>query len=124
MVIIYTHLSVPPLWLVVMINMLVFATIMCRMFPTMVLNNLVPKAEDRGAYMSVSASLQQTAGGLGSIIAGMIVYQSSKNSPLGNFDILGYVVIAVFFLCIYLVRRMSLSIKRRADESLAMTSSR
>ena len=113
MVILYTHLSVTPLWLVIIINMLVFAAIMCRMSPAMALNTMVPKLEDRGAYMSVSASLQQTAGGLGSVIAGMIVYQSSKTSPLENFDILGYVVVAVFILCAYLVRRVSLSLKKQ-----------
>ncbi len=113
MVMLYTHLSVTPLWLVIIINMLVFAAIMCRMSPAMALNTMVPKLEDRGAYMSVSASLQQTAGGLGSVIAGMIVYQSSKTSPLENFDILGYVVVAVFILCAYLVRRVSSSLKKQ-----------
>lgn len=113
MVFIYTHLSTTPLWLVIAINMLLFAGIMSRMSPAMALNTMVSKPEDRGAYMSISASLQQTAGGLSSVMAGLIVYQSSKTSPLENFDILGYAAIAMFMLCIYLVRRVSISLKQR-----------
>jgi predicted MFS family arabinose efflux permease len=110
MVTIYTHLSVTPLWLMILINMTVFAAIMCRMSLATALNTMVPKPQDRGAYMSVSASLQQMAGGIGSALAGMIVVQPSSHSPLENFDILGYVLVAIFVLCIYLVRNMNLSI--------------
>ncbi|MBC3874036.1 MFS transporter [Undibacterium flavidum] len=114
MVTIYTHLSVSPLWLVIAINMLLFAAIMSRMSPVMALNTMVPKQEDRGAYMSISSSLQQIAGGAGSIIAGMIVFQPTTSSPLQHFDILGYVVIGIFAMCIYLVHRMYLNIQKNA----------
>jgi predicted MFS family arabinose efflux permease len=107
-------LSISPLWLVIVINMLLFVAIMCRMSPVMALNTMVPKQEDRGAYMSISSSLQQIAGGAGSIIAGMIVFQPTTSSPLQHFDILGYVVIGIFAMCIYLVRRMYLNIQKNA----------
>jgi predicted MFS family arabinose efflux permease len=113
MVFIYTHLSTTPLWLVITINMLLFAGIMSRMSPAMALNTMVPKPEDRGAYMSISASLQQTAGGISSVIAGFIVFQASETSPLEHFDILGYASITVFIVCIFLVRRVSISLKQR-----------
>jgi len=113
MVFIYTHLTATPLWLVIVVNMLLFAAIMCRMSPAMALNSMVPKPEDRGAYMSVSSSLQQTAGGLSSVTAGFIVYQASETSPLEHFDILGYLAIAIFALCVYLIRRVSISLKQR-----------
>lgn len=105
-IIIYTQLSVTPLWLVIVINMLVMACIMCRMSPAMALNSMVPKAEDRGAYMGLSSALQQTAGGLGAIIAGMIIYQADNHSPLVHFDWLGYIIALIFATCIYLVYRM------------------
>ncbi len=111
MVMIYTHLSVTPLWLLIIINMTVFSAVMCRMSPAMALNTMVPKPGNRGAYMSVSSSLQQMAGGVGSALAGMIVVQSSKDSPLQHFDVLGYILVAVFILCIYLVGRMNLSVQ-------------
>lgn len=113
MVFVYTHLSATPLWLMVLINMLVFAAILCRMSPAMALNTMVPKAQDRGAYMSICASLQQSAGGIASVLAGNIVYQASPTSPLEHFDILGYVVIGVFILCLYLIRRVSQGLKQQ-----------
>lgn len=105
-IIIYTHLAVTPLWLVIIINMLVMACIMCRMSPAMALNSMVPKPEDRGAYMGLSSALQQTAGGLGAIIAGIIIYQADNHSPLVHFDWLGYIIALIFGTCIYLVYRM------------------
>ncbi len=116
MVVLYTHLSVMPLWFVVIFNMVLFATIMSRMSPAMALNSMVAKPEDRGAYMSISASLQQTAGGLSSVLAGVIVHQSSETSPIEHYDVLGYIAVAVFLFCVYLVRRVDLSLKQRAAQ--------
>lgn len=114
MVVLYTHLPVMPLWEVVIFNMVLFAAIMGRMSPAMALNSMVAKPEDRGAYMSISASLQQTAGGMSAILAGLIVHQSSATSPIEHFDVLGYVAVAIFMFCIYLVSRVDVSLKRQA----------
>ncbi len=113
MVGIYAHLPVSPLWWVIVVNVLLFATIMCRMNPAMALNSMVPQAQDRGAYMSICSSLQQIAGGIASVMAGMIVIQPSEHSPLQHFDRLGDVAIGVFLLCIVLLYRVNKSIKRR-----------
>jgi hypothetical protein len=42
----------------------------------------VPKMVDRGAFMSVNASLQQISGGVASILAEAIVVQHSSSGPL------------------------------------------
>ena len=42
--------------------------------------------------MSISSSLQQVAGGVASVIAGMIVVEA-PNGELLHFDILGYVLV-------------------------------
>ncbi len=111
MILIYTNLHVTPLWMVVIINILVFVGIMCRISPAQALNSMVPQKEDRGAYMSISASLQQTAGGLGSVIASMIGFQQTKSSPLQNFDMLGYAIVVIFCVCVFFVYRVSLHVK-------------
>lgn len=103
MITIYTHMSVTPLWLVIIINMLMMACVMCRMSPAMALNSMVPKPEDRGAYMGLSSALQQTAGGMGAVLAGMIIYQADNHSPLMHFDWLGYIIALIFTACIFLV---------------------
>jgi predicted MFS family arabinose efflux permease len=115
--IIYTNLSVVPLVVMVFINMIFFAIIMSRMTPAMALNSMMPKPEDRGAYMSISSSLQQTAGGVGSIIAGMVVIQQSESSPLEHYDILGYITVSIFLISIYLVRRVDLILKLRSSDT-------
>ncbi len=120
MIFIYTHLAVMPLWQVMVINILVFACILCRMTPAMALNSMVAKAEDRGAYMAISSSLQQTAGGLGAFIAGLIIVQPDPHSPLQHFDTLGFIIMGIVLLCIYLVGRVnSLLVARKNTASVS-----
>ncbi len=113
MVFIYTHLSVTPLWLVIVINILLFTCILCRMTPAMALNSMVAKPEDRGAYMAISSSLQQIAGGLGAFIAGMVIVQQDAHSPLQHFDWLGYIAMGIFILCVFLVSRVNKMLNER-----------
>jgi predicted MFS family arabinose efflux permease len=103
---VYTHLLAAPMWIVLILNVLLFAAIASRMGPYQALNSMIPEPSDRGAYMSVSSSLQQMAGGLGVVIAGAIVFQPHPDSPLQNFDLLGYIVMGLSVLSIYLVRRV------------------
>ena len=103
MVVVFTHLSVTPLWEIVAINVILFAGILSRMVPATALMTAVPEMADRGAFMSVNASLQQIAGGVASILAGAIVVQHSSSGPLEHYDILGYLCVGLMFLCIGLL---------------------
>jgi predicted MFS family arabinose efflux permease len=114
MIIIYTNLTPVSIWMVILINMILFMGIMSRMVPATALNSAVPEMADRGAYMSVNSSLQQMAGGLAAMFAGLVVVQHSKTSPIENFDILGYVMVAMMIWCLYLVNRVS-GMVRKAD---------
>ena len=98
MVVIYTNLSSVPLWGVVSINTLMFGGISSRMIPSTTLMTAIPKIEDRGAFMSVNSSLQQIAGGVASVIAGIIIVQDSSGR-LHHFNTLGYLVITIMVLC-------------------------
>ena len=51
--------------------------------------------QDRGAFMSINASLQQIAGGIAATVAGMIIIQKDKHSPLQHYDTLGYVIVVI-----------------------------
>lgn len=93
-IIYYTNLSVTPLWQVVVINVILFAGIMSRMIPATTLMTAVPDLADRGAFMSVSSSLQQISGGIASVFAGMIIVQSNQG-PLQNYDVLGYTCVTM-----------------------------
>jgi len=92
MVAIYCHLGITPLWELIVLNVILFVGISSRMISSSALLTAVPDAKDRGAFMSVNASTQQISGGVASIIAGLIVVQTTSGK-LERYDILGYVVI-------------------------------
>lgn len=114
MILIYTHLTPVPIWIVIIINMILFMGIMSRMVPAQTLNSAIPGMYDRGAYMSINSSLQQLAGGLAAMFAGLVVVQQTKTSPIEHFDLLGYVMVGIISLTVYLVYRMSEMVKRKS----------
>jgi predicted MFS family arabinose efflux permease len=109
MVAIYCHLGITPLWELITLNVILFVGISSRMIASSALLTAVPDAKDRGAFMSVNASTQQISGGIASIVAGLIVVQTTSGK-LERYDILGYVVIGSMLLAIvmlyYLNRRV------------------
>ncbi|RTQ48179.1 MFS transporter [Hymenobacter gummosus] len=112
-VLIYTNIGPSPLWLVITLNVIMFMGIMSRMVPATALNTSVPAPKDRGAYMSVTSSLQQVSGGVAAVGAGMVITQADSHSPLLHYNVLGYVATAVFVLCLLLVYRVSRLVARR-----------
>ncbi len=116
-VVVYVHLGQTTLLILIIVNIFMMGGIMARMVPSQALTSSVPEAHDRGAFMSINASLQQIAGGIAAIIGGKIVWQHSPSSPLMNFDLLGYVVISVIIINIYLTRRVYLYVDRKNKEA-------
>lgn len=90
-VLIYTHLGVTPMPMVMLINSVMFVGIFSRMIPSQTLMSAIPSPDSRGSFMSIGASLQQMAGGLGSILAGAIVAQEASGAML-HYDVIGYVM--------------------------------
>jgi predicted MFS family arabinose efflux permease len=105
-VLVYVHLGETTLFVLIVVNIFMMGGIMARMVPSQALTTSVPEAKDRGAFMSINSSLQQMAGGVAAMIGGKIVWQYSPSAPLMNFDLLGYVVIAVIIINIYLTYRV------------------
>lgn len=116
MVIIYTNLSVVPFWLVLIMNIFFMIGIMSRMVPAIALTSSLPQMADRGAYMSISSSLQQMAGGLAAAVGGMIVVQKTEFSPLEHYNTLGYVITGLTLISIWMLYRVGLIIRRNAKE--------
>jgi predicted MFS family arabinose efflux permease len=115
-VIVYTHFSVTPLWEVMIVNVLMMMGILSRMVPSSALTTAIPDMQDRGAFMSINSSLQQIAGGVAAAVAGMIVVQQSKYSPLQHYDTLGYVVTGISVISTLLLYRVSMMVKRKIGE--------
>ncbi|CAH0997089.1 Purine efflux pump PbuE [Emticicia aquatica] len=102
MVAIYTNLNQTPLWIVIIINILMFAGITARMIPASALMTAIPEQHDRGAFMSINSSIQQISGGAASALAGVIVTQGS-NGTMQNYPLLGYVVVASMVITIFML---------------------
>ena len=116
-VILYTHLSTTPLWMVMIFNVCMMIGIMSRMIPSGALTTGIPEMQDRGAFMSINSSLQQIAGGIAAAIGGMIVVQKDKTSPLEHYTTLGYVVCCVTVVAVFFLYRVDKMVKRRLHES-------
>jgi len=104
-VLIYTHLGHIPLWMLVLINSVMFVGIFSRMIPFQAMSSTVPVATQRGSYNAISASIQQLAGGLASVASGHIVTQAA-DGRLEHFDTVGYVVVATSVIATALLWRL------------------
>ncbi len=100
---VFTNLGITPLWLVLIINVVVFAGLTARMISASTLMTAVPAPKDRGAFMGINASVQQISGGIAAAVAGMIVYQNQETCLMENYDILGVVVIATTIVTVILI---------------------
>jgi predicted MFS family arabinose efflux permease len=114
-VLIYTHLSMVPFWVVMTMNVVMMIGIMSRMVPSIALASALPEMRDRGAFMSINSSLQQIAGGFAAGIGGMVVVQHTKTSPLEHYDTLGFIIVGIVLLSILLIYRVSKIIKLRGS---------
>lgn len=115
MVTIYTNLGVTPWPMVVLVTALMFVGIFSRLIPAQALMSAMPEPEKRGAFMAVSSSTQQLAGGIASVVAGLIVVET-PSGVLDRFDILGYIltvtVILTTVMMVY-VNRIVMGVKAR-----------
>ncbi len=116
MVAIYTHLGVTPLWELVVLNVILFIGISSRMIASSALLMAVPEITDRGAFMSINAASQQISGGVASIIAGLIVYQSSTGK-LERYDVLGYVVITSMLVAMWMLYYLNKRIQNKLQKA-------
>jgi len=115
MCVVYTNLSVTPLWLVMILNVLMMIGIMSRMIPSSALISAIPDMADRGAFMSINSSLQQIAGGIAAAVAGIIVTQQGKGTPLQHYNVVGYVIVGISVLGIFLLWRVNNLTKKKMD---------
>jgi len=112
LVLFYTRLGVTPLWQVVLINIVLFVAINGRIVTASAIASGVPELRDRGAYMSINASIQQVSGGVASWLAGKIVVQASEHSPLQHYGDLGIVVTLAMLLTLPLMWNVARMVER------------
>lgn len=118
MCVIYTNLGVTPLLVVMACNILMMMGVMSRMIPSSALTSAIPEMVDRGAFMSINSSLQQIAGGVAAAVAGVIVTQKGKGTPLEHYNIVGYVIVGISILSILLLSRVNNLVKNKTPDKM------
>lgn len=117
MVVIYTNLGVTSLSMVILVNIVLFMGIFSRMIPSQALISAIPSPDSRGAFMAVSSSLQQIAGGFASVIAGMIVSENA-DGKIEHFDRVGYVMVGTVLISVLLMYQIHKKVRETPDRSL------
>lgn len=105
MVLIYTHLGQVSLPTLVVVNVVLFVGIFSRMIPFQALMSSVPATTQRGSFNAISASVQQLAGGVASVVAGHIVTLGA-DGRLQHFEVVGYVVVGTSLASLLLLWRL------------------
>jgi predicted MFS family arabinose efflux permease len=109
---IYCNMGVTPLWLVMVINSVLFVGITSRMVSSSALMTAIPEPQDRGAFMSIQSSVQQFSGGIASAVAGLIVVQK-ESGYLEHYDTLGYIVIVSILITLSMMYFINLMVKAK-----------
>jgi predicted MFS family arabinose efflux permease len=122
MVLVYTRMSHVGFWVLIVISSLLQIGIFSRMISSSALMSALPKPADRGAYMSISSSLQQLSGGIAAMLGGMVVMEAGDGRLL-HFDVLGDVLVCTtllsFVLMYFVNRRVSGAVAAPALEQKA-----
>lgn len=114
LVAVYTRLGLTPFWEVAVLNVVLFFCVSGRMISASALNSGVPLPADRGAYMSISSSMQQLSGGVASAVAGLIVVQT-ESGKIEHYETLGYVVVCAMLATIVLMYSIDRLVRGRAS---------
>lgn len=112
-VVIYCNLGLTPLWIVLVLNILMFAGVSSRIISSSALLTAVPVPQDRGAFMSINSSVQQISGGIATFIAGLIVVQT-PTGKLEHYDTLGYVVVGAMVITVIMMYSIHLYVDKKA----------
>jgi predicted MFS family arabinose efflux permease len=106
----YTRLGITPIGVVIALNIVLFMAISGRMIGASALSTAIPAPPDRGAYMSISSSLQQIAGGIAASCAGLLVSQTG-DGPIEHYERLGYVVATSMLFAVVLMGKIDAIVK-------------
>ena len=116
-ILVYCNLGLTPFWLVTVLNTVLMMGVLSRIISSSALITAIPETNERGAFMSINSSVQQISGGIASVVAGLIIVQTS-NGILKHYDIIGYIVVATIILTVVMMRSINKYVLKKS-ESLA-----
>lgn len=112
----YTRYGVTPMYWVIITNIFMFAGVSSRMITSAAITSAIPEPQNRGSFMSISASMQQLAGGVAAAIGGMIVVQKD-GQPLENFPVVGNVLIIASIFGIYMMALVNKRVQQKLESA-------
>lgn len=115
---IYCNLDITAFWIVLVLNVIMFAGVSSRIISSSALLTAVPTPPDRGAFMSINSSVQQISGGIATFIAGLIVVQTPEGKLI-HYDTLGYVVLGAILITIIMMHSIHVYVET-AKEKVAV----
>jgi MFS transporter, DHA1 family, inner membrane transport protein len=101
-----TNLSVSTLAVTLVFSTMFMMTGSGRFIPAMTLLSLMVEPKKRGTFMGLENAFRQLASGVSSLIAGVILYESSDGKLIG-FHWLGYIAIFTTLLSWFFARRVA-----------------
>ena len=116
----FTNLGITPFWLVAALNTILMFGVLSRLISAAALMTAIPSVNERGAFMSINSSVQQISGGIASVIAGLIVVQTS-GGKLTHYNTLGYIVSATIIVTIFMMRSINRNVVKKSQVSPPMT---
>lgn len=105
-IVINTHLTVVPLWVVLTIAGFFFIFVNGRMIPANTIATSVVNPEYRAGYMSLNSACMSLASGSSAALAGSIIDQG-PNGTLLHYDIVGYVAVAATLASLFILRKLN-----------------
>jgi predicted MFS family arabinose efflux permease len=112
-VVIYGNLGITPLWIVLILNILMFVGVSTRIISSSALLTSVPVPQDRGAFMSINSSIQQISGGIATYIAGLIVVETA-GGKLEHYDTLSYVVVGAMVITLIMMYNIHVYVEKKS----------
>lgn len=76
----------------------------------------IPEPAERGAFMNVNSAIQQSSGGIASILGGVILIDDPDGLGFQNFEVLGYATLASILLCIVLMYRVNKIVEAKRNK--------
>lgn len=108
-ILVISHLQHATIMLALFICAFMFIFNSGRMIAAMTLITGAPTDEQRGKFLVIRSSFIELSEGAAAIIGGMILTQDPVTNRLSNFNIVGYVAVAIGIVCIYLAQRIEIN---------------
>ncbi|MBI1227130.1 MAG: MFS transporter [Bacteroidetes bacterium] len=119
MVLIYTNFGPTPLWLLIVVNVILFIGVTSRIISASALTTAIPDPADRGAFMGINSSVAQFAGGLATALAGMIV-DKTDTGFIEHYPTLGVVVAGAMVIVVVQFYFVNKAVQLRKQKAAAV----